>query len=200
MKSIQKVLILLLSLAIITSVQAQTDAGKFMLGGSSQFGFGFGSSKYKYDGESESGPKSTAINFSPSIGYFAINNLSVGLRVELQYEKEKEGSDEMSSTMFVAAPFVRYYFGASKIKPFADVMAGFGSIKEKYESEGYSEDGTNSIFILSGSFGVAFFLNDVVALDLMLGYVSTTTKNKDMDDIKYVSSNVSFAVGFSIIL
>lgn len=185
---------------MITTVHAQTNARKVLLGGSSGFSFGSGSSKIKYDGNSESGPKNTNVRFIPYIGYFPIENLSVGLQAEIQYDRSKEGNEVQSSSMFVMGPFARYYFGTMNIKPFVDATVVFGSIKEKLESGGYSEEITLKTTILSGDIGIAFFLNDVVSFNLMLGYASATSKYKNMEDVKMINSQINFSFGFDIIL
>ncbi len=200
MKPVLKILIILLPLSIITSVHAQTNAGKVLLGGSSGFALGSGSSKVKSDGYSESGPKTTTVSFTPFIGYFPVNNLSIGLQAELIYSKVKIEDEAESSNTFVMGPFARYYFGTTNIKPFVDATVVFGSIKQKVESGGYSEELILNTTILAGDIGIAFFLNDVVSLDLMVGYSNATSKNKHVKEVKYISSQIDFSFGFSIVL
>jgi hypothetical protein len=105
-------------------------------------------------------------NFSPDAGYFFMNQLAGGLRVNLNSSKyESVGSDK--TTQFMLAPFVRYYFlpATQKLNVFADADYGFGKVK----STG-SEDYNISAF--SGKAGVAFFLTPATALEFSLGYTS----------------------------
>ncbi len=199
MKSITKVLILFMTFAIFTSVHAQTDAGKFLLGGSTNLNLSASNSKVKYDGGSEDGPKYLNLSFTPAFGYFIINNLAVGMELNVSYDREKFEDEIESYTSFSAAPFARYYIGAGKIKPFGQALIGFGLGKSKYEYEGISEDETFNFLFFGGGLGAAFFLNDLVSMDVSLVYTSDKSKYED-DDNKYITSGISLNLGITIIL
>src|SRR4051812_2434681 len=80
---------------------AQTGKGQWLVGGNASFNHS------KVDET-----KTSQITFSPNAGYFFINNLAGGLRLNLQSTTNKasgEGVDyKQTSTSTSIAPFVRY--------------------------------------------------------------------------------------------
>lgn len=136
----------------VIAASAQINQGQWLVGGSANFT----SSK---QGDS----KWTDITFSPNAGYFFINNFAGGLRLNVASEKES-GSD--ASTLFTAAPFVRYYFlpSAQKVNIFADAQYGFGSGKQGGESASINE--------YQIAAGPAVFLSPNTALEFTVFYES----------------------------
>src|SRR5688572_18221457 len=96
----KKVFFAALLLVSAQGLFAQINQGQWLVGGSA----GFESGKYGDSDES----KYTSVHFNPNAGYFFINNLAGGLRLNLTSLKYKEDDDASSS--FSLAPFVRYYF------------------------------------------------------------------------------------------
>lgn len=171
----KKVLFAALMTIAVQGVFAQVNKGQWLVGGSA----GFESHK---QGEA----KVTEFSFSPNAGYFFIDKLAGGLRVDLNSVKVK-GADDASSA-FLIAPFVRYYFldAAQKVNVFADASYGFGSVKEDGESA--SQNG----FAVSA--GPAVFLSPNTALEFALQY-------RSMGGDAYGDDNLNtfgFKVGFQI--
>lgn len=134
------------------AMNAQILKNQWLIGGNAAF-----------DYEKQGDYKATTIMVSPNAGYFFINNLAGGLRVNFWTNKVK-GDDE-SSTFFSVAPFARYYFlpAAQKINVFADAAYGFGS-------GGYKDkESLNELSIMAGP---AIFLSSNTALELALYYKS----------------------------
>jgi outer membrane protein len=96
------------------------------------------------------------------------------------------------------APFARYYYGESKIKPFAEAAVGLGSYAFKFDGD---KDKTG-VFFLQFKLGAAFFVNDNVSIDLGLGFSSYSEKDKEDNDIdrRDITSGIGFDVGISVIL
>jgi hypothetical protein len=142
---------------------SQTSKGTWLVGGTA----GFTSSKY---GDA----KMSSINFSPNAGYFLINNLAVGLDVQVGSETSNSGvsgaSDYKTSSTFFG-PNVRYYFTSlgKNAKLFGSGQYAFGSTK----------DGSDKISATAWglSAGPAFFLNKNVALEVTVGYSSAKVKD-----------------------
>jgi hypothetical protein len=113
----------------------------------------------------------TTWNISPNAGYFVIDNLAAGASVSI--------AGAGGGTSFGVGPFVRYYFvSLGKAKVFGN--AGFNYNKP---SVGGS---TTSV---GAAAGLAYFLNQSIALETALGYTNNTTAK---------TSNIGLNVGFQI--
>jgi opacity protein-like surface antigen len=102
--------------------------------------------------------------------------------------------EDDKETSFMFGPTVRYYFGSTNIKPYVHGDVMFGNNKSE-------EGGVDSKSKVSGwdiGAGVAFFLNDYVAIDLGLGYGAYTGTNDDDDKYKVKASGLAINGGFSI--
>lgn len=146
-----------------------TKKGTIIMGGSSNFSF---SSMSPEDGSS-----STEIKINPIIGAFISDNFAMG--AELSYEDYESGST------FLFGPLIRYYFGDSNIKPFLNGEYLFGNID--YNNGSSDVNG----FALGG--GVAFFLNQHIAIDLGLTYNKISYDDSDTDGINV---NGGFSIHF----
>ena len=135
----------------LTMLKAQTEQGTFLLGLSSSIGLSgpstdltsleFSTSKEKSDGSdiNGSGPvKFSSFNLSPKIGCFVVNNLVVGIDMNLSLSSSKDYSyytlSTINTNLYSAGPFVRYYIPTGKVSPFFELEGSFGGInnKEKY--------------------------------------------------------------------
>ncbi|WEK34914.1 MAG: outer membrane beta-barrel protein [Candidatus Pseudobacter hemicellulosilyticus] len=146
-----------------TGAFAQINKGQWLVGGT----VGFNSQKFG-DGDEN---KVSMLNISPNGGYFFMDKLAAGLRLDFTSTKVKSEDDAYSD--FAVAPFVRYYFlpTTEKVNLFLDGSYGFGSAGQ--------EDKTNQSYFAFVA-GPAVFLSPSVALELGIGYKSY--KYKDIDD------------------
>lgn len=162
----------LIALSAIT--QAQTTKGTWLLGG----GAGFSST-------STGDVKESSVALSPNLGYFVMDNLSVGGSAMVSSVKP-DGGD--ATTTFAIGPSVRYYFTSlgAKTKLFANGSFGMGSSKT-----GSGDPVNVTAWALSA--GPAIFLNQSVALEVAVGYSSA--KVKDAAD---ATNNLGVSVGFQI--
>jgi hypothetical protein len=202
-------------------LKAQTNQGKMLLGvsstislagtGSDLMSLGYSSVKYKSDadGFDESDPvKMTNINLLPKLGYFVIDNLALGLDLNIARSTEKDGedSDKYSQILFSVGPFVRYYIPSSKVLPFFEISGSFGSINTKYDysDNTYWEDDDykSSVMTFGGGIGLAAFLGERVAFDVLAGYNSLTVKDKEDNEDNYrtVIGTLGLKLGFTILL
>ncbi|WP_316810788.1 outer membrane beta-barrel protein [Pedobacter heparinus] len=170
---------LLLSLVAVAglafSTQAQTEKGKFILGGS------VGLNSTKVDGADKADFR---FNVVPSAGYFVSDNFAVGTGVGYNYNKQvSEGSLVQS---FEVAPFGRYYVGLSdQFKFFGQlsVPMNFGNVKDVDETTGDVGDklGTTTQIGVKLSPGFAFFPTKRIGIEVSvdgLGYQNTTIKEE----------------------
>ena len=86
-------------------VKAQTGAGSFVVGG----GFDYSSTKP----ENSNNTKTTNVSLEPSVGYFVIDNLSVGLNFGISSTKNTSAAGTSKTSDFYVGPFVRYYIFTS---------------------------------------------------------------------------------------
>jgi hypothetical protein len=151
-----------------TAAFAQTEKGKWTVGASSNSMF-----KTTKTADADDDSRVTSFNITPDAGYFFMDNFAAGLRANLTTSKVK-GADD-GSTRFVVAPFARYYFlkpTTKKVNVFADAHYGFGSNKVG-DADG---QGLNEFQIQAGP---AIWLNERVALDATVSYLSTGGEDID---------------------
>jgi opacity protein-like surface antigen len=218
------ILIAVLGILPVLFLSAQTEKGKVLLGISSRYSLlplgeglsypdmmtlGFSTIKYKSDaaGEEESeSTKFTCFNFTPKAGYFVIDNLALGLDVNIGLSSMKESYDthdyKSSGSMLSAGPFVRYYFPVEKILPYIEAGASLGSAKSTYESDNDNDEYKSSVNSFMGGAGIAILLGDKVTLDFMAGYISMTMKDKEdnPDNERTVFGTLGFKFGVVVFL
>ncbi len=186
------------------SLNAQTEAGKIYVGGSSDLSFGAMTVKVKSDNGTSTMGKQTSFSLAPEAGYFVMDGLAVGLGIDMSLDVQKpEDSDYKSSTTTVLfGPFAKYYYGTGNIKPFAQAGIAFGSMAEKDSYEGESETEKAGVFGFGFGIGAAMFMNDNVAFELGIGYQSASYKAKqdNPNDAKQVIGGIGVSVGIVVVL
>jgi hypothetical protein len=212
-----------------TSMRAQTEKGNFLVGISTHTNLGimnllessspnimslsFSSIKYKSDSDEEDADESTtkltSINMAPRFGYFLVKNLAIGADFQLGYMKIKDHDDEydtdsqINSTLFAAGPFIRYYIPAGKVYPFLEAGAVFGSQSDKYDyGDGDESTSKTAVNSYGGGAGIAIPIGNKVTFDTMLGYSSTSFKDKEdnPDNGKTIIGGFDIKFGFQIYL
>jgi len=171
----KKLLLSLVAVAgLVYGANAQTEKGKFIVGGS----VGFNSSKVEGAAKAN-----TSFNVVPSFGYFVSNNVAVGTGVGYTYNKNI--SSFRLSQAFVVAPTARYYVGLSDQFKFFGQLAvpmAFGNSKfiDANGVEGNKLETTTSIGVNVAP-GFAFFPTKKVSIEVSvngLGYNNLTAKNE----------------------
>lgn len=190
---------LLLSAAVavfaFASVNAQTEKGKLFVSGNTSLSFSSTNATTEFDGE-EVGEdqKASVFSVTPSIGYFVMDNLAIGVDFSFTSSKEEEGEFEDTLSSFAVMPTATYYFEAGdKLKPYIGVGAGLIST-----SFGDDDINKSSGLAFRGRGGLAYFLSDMIALDFFVQYLNTNQKNKEESDL--VTKNSSLGVGFGLSL
>ncbi len=138
---------LLVILVTVLTVTAQTEQGDWMVGGN--LGLNTTSNNSRF-------------SFSPSAGYFAANNLAVGVTFSYDYSKVSS----IKGTTLGIGPFVRYYFGAANARPFVHGEWSYVSVKAENATSSSTVNGGN-YFIAAG---LAAFINPNVAIEGLAGY------------------------------
>lgn len=181
----------------------QTEQGRALFGGSSSLGFNSSGVKHKSDNHSEDGRKTTTLSFSPQVGFFLADGFALGLELPLSFSSANDPNDDSyKSTDFalIAAPFARYFFGNGNVKPYLQGQVGLGTLKSKVEFGNSSMEDKLSLFQFGFKGGAAFFFSDNVAVDIGLGYSSTSYKTTEdnPNNNRAVINNIGLNVGFII--
>lgn len=187
---------------------AQTEKGKILLGGQSSLDFTSFSSKWKTDSGSGDNGKTRTLDITPQVGYFIANNFAVGLEMPYNYSKDIDGDDSFTTSSYTVVPFVRYYFGKTKIKPYLHGGIGPGWGKTKIDYNLYPDSNPDPNYIFDPNYsshlftyemggGLAVFLNEHVSLEFGLGYASASAKWYDKN-VKMNRENTASGIGASI--
>ena len=171
MRVVSLVTTILISAACATglSVQAQTEKGDWLIGGLLDL---------------NTAKSSTTVQFSPNAGFFVADNFAIGGNLLYSYDK----LGDLKVNAFGIGPFVRYYFTDEKVRPF---FAGDMTFeKRKFStSQGSNTEDAFSWFLGGGA---AFFINENVAVDGLLGYAHSKVSDEDG------GGGLRFRVGFQV--
>ncbi|MDY3338596.1 outer membrane beta-barrel protein [Riemerella anatipestifer] len=163
-----KKLFLVGALALFGAMNAQTEKGSWVVEGKTNLGFNSVSTKVKYDGKSYDAGKVSTFNISPSVGYFVMDNLALGL--EFNFLSSKEGNSSSSTLSFL--PNATYYFSTgSQFRPYLGVGVGYGSNTTGDVSVGGLAWGVKG--------GGVYMLNKTAGINLGLGYSQFSTTNNN---------------------
>jgi hypothetical protein len=191
------------------AVHAQTAKGSFLLGGS----LGFSSNKDKYNYSSSTfnyESKSTSFSVRPSISYFVIDQLAVGVITPFSYTKIKSDDLQSTTTTYSIGPIVRYYF------PLGDQWAVFPEVAYSYgwswskspyyipttgDIEELQVNGTTSI--LQTGVGLVYFLNPSIGIEGKVYYQSWNDSYERGERTGTIltsndQSSINFSVGLQV--
>lgn len=191
--------LLVATLFIATIGFGQTSARRWMVGGFTNLSLGSDWSFTKNDGQKSNESNGFSYEFSPTVGYFVIDNLAVRLTHSFlygHYSYDDYDSDYASS---VFGPGVIYYFGEKKLKPFALTDIQFGSYNSSYSSSDFSDEYRGSSFGWDLGGGVAWFVNNHVAFSLALKYTRTTDVDKDDKSSKDITGELAVKGGVTVV-
>jgi hypothetical protein len=163
---------------------AQTDfikQGMFTIGGN----FSFSAQSYD-DADSR-----FVFNFSPSVSYFLLGKLSLGLSAYIN-NISVGGS---RNTEWGAGPFARYYLSVRKFAPFLGVGMDYGSNTNSVNDDKYA----TTRIILTG--GIDYFITRNVAVESVINYMFINEKFPDRFNIDNLDSRlIIIAVGLNIFI
>ncbi|MDN3657362.1 outer membrane beta-barrel protein [Ferruginibacter paludis] len=174
----------LISLFIVMSVTAssQVNKGQFLVGGN----INFNSTK-------NGGYKTTSLVVAPNIGYFIIDKLAAGVRLNLASYHQTIGSVSSTNTNTSLSPFARYYFlpAAKMVNVFIDGSYNHFKNKNRYESQPAN---TSTSYGYTVSAGPSIFFNQHIALEFTVGYQSTVQKNIPGSTITQFNSGLGLQI------
>lgn len=174
------------------SISAQTEKGKWLLGGNSSVSYTSTKTTFEFDGEEAGDQDSSIFTINPEVGYFVMDNLSVGLGVG--FSSTKVGESKASTA--IVTPNATYFFEAGdNLKPFVSLGAGLAST-----SAGDDDSQKSSGLAIRGLGGLAYFVSESVSVNFLVQYLNTNQKNKSDSDLVSKNSNIGAGVGFFIYL
>jgi len=212
-KNIMKKLTLIACLAFATTINAQnepseapTSKGNWIIGGATNIGFSSQKITTKSGDYSVDGQKSTNFNINPTVGYFVIDNLAVGLNLGYEVEKYDEYRSidqrfKVTNTTFTAMPSLTYFFDADS-KAFPYISAGAGYAVTNAKTDTYEPYKIN-YFVWGAKAGLAYFITPSIGIDLGLSYqqLSTTfNETNGSPENKVIFKNLGASIGFNFVL
>jgi outer membrane protein len=195
--------ILSLFLAVSSSVNAQTEKGRWQLG--AQIG------NFSY--QTQNGGKNFSGSISPSAGYFIIDNLLIGTGVPVSYSAYRFPSNfnsvESATTSYGLSPFARYYIGKNHLKPYIGLAYSYSRTSTRQTQPDFTgqvtkQTTTGSVTNLVPTIGVAYFITDNVALNAGLNYsiqsISSEARDANMNPVSYSYKQnlLSLVIGFQL--
>lgn len=216
----KKIILVTLSLFCIGITSAQTEKGKFLISGKTGLDFTSNTIKYHSNGQTIDGPKTNTFNVSPTVGYFVVDNFSLGLTFDYKTSTSKQQTELISSnvtggyatentkerkTTLSIVPNATYFFSKGKTRPY--LGAGLGLASTKYKStytnnpssgEQFSSSASNDTgLVWTANGGLLFLISQNIGLDLGLGYANYSFKDQG---IKTNSSAFGANAGISLFL
>ncbi|MDO9261044.1 MAG: hypothetical protein Q7U08_03800 [Flavobacteriaceae bacterium] len=175
MKTIQTLFIV--SLLFSLTANAQITKGHWMLGGDISFAYGKAKPSSIVKGESFN------LDISPNVGYFVIDKLVLGAKLDYYRSRYKTNDLTSSFDNFWVSPFARYYFldVDKNINIFIESSYKFNLINE------------NKATAFSAKTGAAIFLTPSVALEVSLQYLNTNS-----NDVYVGTNTILLGFGFQI--
>ena len=188
MKKLTALVIILIIILLVCNTNAQTEKGVLLLGGGTKLNFSSLNTEWKTDYSSDNPTNTLEIELSPRMGMFIADDLLLGAEVPLKLALVKNNSESKNTDWSVAvAPFVRYFFGETNIKPWVQGQIGLGYLKSKAAITSYSigevrnatYTNRSGMFLYEFGGGFSVFINENAALDIGLGYASAALKPMD---------------------
>lgn len=173
MKSKKTCLTILLVFNFYSITYCQLTKGNWLLSGSANL------SMLKYGSEASIKFKQTNLLIAPSVGYFLMDKLALGIRPSLIYGSNNIGNSEK---VFSVGPFIRYYL--LKTEGLFNLLTEGGYYYGTYQSSGIKQN------VFSFAAGPVLYFNSSVGLEFLIGY--STTKIAHFDG---VNNALQFGIG-----
>lgn len=131
--------------------------------------------------------RTNSLELSPNLGFFIINRMALGLKVNSIFTKTKylTDGDLTKESKLLLSPFIRYYVYSDF---FGEFDLGYGKIS-------YEED-TGVIFRGLLCIGYSIFLNDKISLEPII----SLNKYKENWKSNFLSDNKQTTINFSLSL
>lgn len=201
------VLILLPFFLISNQMLAQfTDQGNFLIG--TTVGLSSANSRIIQDfggGKNEGeGPSSTQFSIAPKIGYFAFENLALGVGMDYTFSRiDQPNKDVIKDSDLLFGPFARYFLPVSTgdMALFMETTFGFGSSSDNQEVNGVPQSIRTNIFALGVGPGFTVISSQGVGISASFKYnYARSNFDTNIDNVvrqTITKTNVfDFSIGF----
>lgn len=179
--------------AIALSANAQTEKGKWILGGTASY------ESVKTDATGAKAFQSLSI--IPNLGYFVSENFALGTGIGYSYSKTGAASPTGQNEAVVVSPYGRYYVGLNDQFKFfgqAAVPLAFGTVKAVDASgDTGAKAGTSTSVGVALSPGFAYFPTKKIGIEFALrgiSYNDYSVEDASGNDITGAGSE-SFSIG-----
>lgn len=198
-----KKLLLAGAVALFGLSNAQMTKGDWVISGNTTLGFNNVSTTIKAGGESVDGPKVNTFSVTPSVGYFVIDKLAVGIDLGFTTATTKFEGLKATTTNFSVMPTGTYYFtNDSKFVPFLGAGIGYASVKNKgtgdFMGAPTSNETTTDGLAWKVKGGVTYMATQSLGVNLGVSYDQFSNKETYMNtDVKTNVKTFGVNVGFS---
>lgn len=198
-----KKLLLTGAVALFGLSNAQMTKGDWVISGDTGVGFNNVTTTVKVGDQSVDGPKVNTFSISPSVGYFVIDKLAVGIELGYINATTKYQGLKSKTSSFSVMPTATYYFtNSSKLVPFLGAGIGYASVKNSGETNfmgliASSETTTDGLaWKVKG--GVTYMATQSLGINLGVSYDQFSNKETIMNtDVKTNVKTFGVNVGFS---
>lgn len=183
----KKLLLTLTAVSALTfAASAQTEQGKFLLGGN-----------VSYNGESvkDSDIKSNSFGIIPQVGYFLSDNIAVGTGIGYQWNKNESSTNvETTKGEFVLAPFGRIYSnnqGPVKFFGQLSVPMAWGTTEVNDE-----KTGSTAQYGVELAPGIAYFPTSNIGIEFKVKglYYNNSTLTNEVTDVETTTNSYGLNV------
>jgi len=194
-----KKLLLTGAVALFGLSNAQMSKGDWVISGNTGMGFNSVDTKTKVEGQSYDGPKVSTFSVTPSVGYFVIDKLAVGIDLGFTSITTKEAGDKSTISSFSVMPTATYYFAnSSKLVPFLGAGIGYASNKTKDTHSGTTDEYTADGLAWKVKGGVTYMATQSLGINLGVSFDQFSNKDTVMGtEFKNTVNTFGVNVGFS---
>ncbi|MBV8327617.1 OmpW family outer membrane protein [Chryseobacterium sp.] len=203
-----KKLLLVGAVALFGLSNAQMTKGDWVVSGDTGLGFNNTTTTVKVGGQSFDGPKTNTFSITPSVGYFVIDKLAVGIELGYVNTTTKYDGNKTTNSTFSVMPTATYYFtNSTKFVPFLGAGIGYASNKTKVDLKNSGLTGdpllmqtetTTDGLAWKVKGGVTYMATQSLGINLGISYDQFSNKETYMNtDVKTNIKTFGVNVGFS---
>lgn len=194
-----KKLLLAGAVALFGLSNAQMTKGDWVFSGNTGLGFNSIDTNTKVEGQTYDGAKVSTFSVTPSVGYFVIDKLAVGIDLGFTNLTTKEDGDKTTISSFSVMPTATYYFAnSSKLVPFLGAGIGYASNKTKETFAGTSTEYTADGLAWKVKGGVTYMATQSLGINLGVSFDQFANKETYFaTEYKNTVNTFGVNVGFS---
>lgn len=176
------------------AASAQIQKGSFRIGGTASY------SNFTYENDYAF----NQLTISPSVAYFVIDRLSLGMTVPISFSSGSSSSYNYSTSSYRIGPDVRYYFPFGDWAIFPELSYSFGkTVSDSDFQDGMGDPLSSRSEVkyrsFTPGFGITYFINRNVGIEGITRY--TFNNESVVNPFSMVEDKVlTFSIGFQIYL